>query len=254
MAEVKKTLHDPKIMRTLPGGYHSMHCLRFASNSKIFVSSPVSFDIRLMHTDETLPTTFRTKNSPRFLTPFEDGVLYTGKKGIRKIDREGDRIFLEIEGGLRGLQYVGPNTIFICKSSHVEKYATSGKKLLEIKLDDPGKRNDRNLQNISINGNGDICVAEYSEADEAKNYAPSLTVVDKYGKYRFSYFPQPSGSPMDLCCDLSYHIIIASKLIHVINKDGYFLRYLNYEGVQEPCSVTIDSEDHLFVSQLDDTS
>ncbi|XP_062615572.1 uncharacterized protein LOC134277273 [Saccostrea cucullata] len=250
MAEVKKAFHITPVMRTIRGGYYSMYCIRYAGNGQILASSPVSFDIKIIPVEDRLPTTLSTKSLPIFLTPFEGSILYTDQKCIRKIDGEGDEIFLVLEGDLRGIQYIGPNIIFVCTSSRVEKYTTSGEKLLKIEHDELGNQIYKDPQNISINRNGDICVAEY---DETGNNEPLLTVVDQFGKYRFSYPPTPSGSPMDICCDSYCHIIIACRLIHVIDNDGNFLRYLNYDGIQEACSVTIDSEDNLFVSQLNDT-
>ncbi|XP_061180671.1 uncharacterized protein LOC133189288 [Saccostrea echinata] len=239
-----KYFYDPFTIRKIPGGNQTMHCIKYAGNDQIYYCSQGSFDIELFLTDGTSVYTFSSQSLPSHLTPYEDGVLYTVAEEIRKINFEGDETFLHIDGWLRGIEFVEPNFIFFCNSSKVEKYTTGGERLLKIKYNDQG-------QPIysSINRNGDICVSEY----DATGYDdPVVTVVDEFGKYRFSYYPDPSSWPMDLCCDSCCHIIIASSTIHVIGKYGNFLRYLAYDGIKHPCSVTIDSEDNLFVSEMSD--
>ncbi|XP_061166690.1 uncharacterized protein LOC133175588 [Saccostrea echinata] len=188
-----------------------------------------------------------------YLTPYEDGVLYTGTGGIRRINNDGDQLFLPMEGNLRGITFVEPNTIYVCKGSEVEKHTTGGTMLLSVKYNDQGDQMYRNAENISINGKGDICVADYDSAGNTDSHS-GVTVVDKFGKYRFSYSTKPPSWIMDLCCDSGFHIIIGyiSNTIHVIDKDGHFLRKLEYSGIDKPWSVTIDNEDNLFVSQMHD--
>ncbi|XP_062602738.1 uncharacterized protein LOC134264451 [Saccostrea cucullata] len=248
-----RSLHDPQINGTILCGYHAMLCIRYAGKSRIFVSSHVSRDIKLFHTNGTLLNTLTPSSLAMYLTPYEDGVLYTGTGGIRKINHDGDQLFLPLEGNLTGIKFVEPNTIYVCKWSEVEKRTTGGKKLLSIKYNDQGDGIYGNAENISINGNGDICVAEYDAAGNIDSYI-GVTVVDENGKYRFSYSTKPPSWPMDLCCDSDFQIIIAfiSSTIHVIDKDGHFLRKLEYSGIDKPWSVTIDNRDNLFVSQMHD--
>ncbi|XP_061180669.1 uncharacterized protein LOC133189287 [Saccostrea echinata] len=246
-----KSLHDPQITGTIPCGYHAMLCTRYAGDGQICVSSHVSFDIKRFYTNGTLVNTLTPSSLAMYLTPNEDGVLYTGTGGIRKVNSQGDKLFLPIEGNLKGIKFVQPDTIFVCNFSKVEKYSTGGKRLLEIEYNDQGEQIYGRLENISINGNEDICVSGYANNHESYHV---VTVVDKYGKYRFTYTPTPKAynHPVDLCCDSYLHIIIVSNTIHVIDKDGNFLRYLLYDGIKNPWSVTIDREDNLYVSEMHD--
>ncbi|XP_062602739.1 uncharacterized protein LOC134264452 [Saccostrea cucullata] len=245
-------LHDPHLVKNIPCGCIAMLCIRYTSDRQIFVISHGSSDINLVNTDGTLVRTFSPERLLPNLTPYKDGALYTDKEGIRKINSKDDKLFISIHGELRGIEFMEPNFIFVCNSSKVEKYTTDGKRLLKIEYDDKGDHIYKNPTKISINGNGDICVAEYARTDVL---IPSVTVVDNCGKYRFSYGLEPKSDyscMMDLCCDSCFHIIIVCDKIQVIDKDGNFLRYLVYDGIKNPLSVTIDNDDNLYVSELFD--
>jgi hypothetical protein len=193
----------------------------------------------------------------RFFAPTRDGSLYTYPGGIRKVNDVGDELMLPLGNTLKGIAFLQPETIFVCNSSppKVTKYSTKGEKLLDIE-----EENGRNIytypENIAINGNGDICVTNVALLF-CTNQRSFVVVVDSDGCYRFSYTaPQERKfHPMDLCCDSNFHIIIADEensKLHVIDKDGRFLRYMSYDGIRNVCSITVDAEDRLFVSQMDE--
>ena len=97
---------------------------------------------------------------------------------------------------------------------------------------------------LTENGNGDICVADYA--------GKAVVVVSASGELRFKYqgniSPKPnykSFGPLTIATDVNQHILIndyTNDIVHVIDKDGNFLRYIEY-----PCTggLGIDTEHNL---------
>nr|XP_022307063.1 uncharacterized protein LOC111113256 isoform X1 [Crassostrea virginica] len=101
-----------------------------------------------------------------------------------------------------------------------------------------------NVLLLTENGNGDICVAD--------NAGKAVVVVNPSDELRFKYqgntSPKPkykSFQPSNIATDVNQQILInddPNDIVHVIDKDGNFLRYIEY-----PCNggLSIDSEHNL---------
>lgn len=96
----------------------------------------------------------------------------------------------------------------------------------------------RNRAYVAENVNGDICFSN-----------KTVDIYDSNICHRFSYPNLTDGEtnflPLDICTDNFGHILIAdqkSRLIHIINKDGGFLKAVKIPGLNEnyPVSLTID--------------
>jgi hypothetical protein len=97
------------------------------------------------------------------------------------------------------------------------------------------------------NGNEDVFV---SDADD-------VVVTDKLGMLRFRYKGRPGDpqfDPYGICCDSRCSIITAdmkNHKIHVIDQDGGFLHYIQYNGMKRPRALCIDENDQLYVGEWD---
>ncbi|XP_061193427.1 uncharacterized protein LOC133201655 [Saccostrea echinata] len=256
---VEKSIHDPEVTKVIPSGLNTMICVRYSDKQKIYVAENGAPLLKLFNTEGHLLDVYKPKNIVRFFTPTKDGFLYTASEGIRKVNDVGDTFLLPLEGSLRGIAFVKPETVFICNITppKISKYNMKGEKLLEIEHSD-GKHLFQYPDNIAINGNGDICVTnpEFLLSDKGTS---SVVVFNRQGDFRFSYCAHKDElfHPVDICCNSNSDMIIAddaNSKLHVINEDGRLLRFLTYEGIHRPCSVTKDNNDRLYVSQLDDKS
>nr|XP_022307064.1 uncharacterized protein LOC111113256 isoform X2 [Crassostrea virginica]XP_022307065.1 uncharacterized protein LOC111113256 isoform X2 [Crassostrea virginica] len=102
---------------------------------------------------------------------------------------------------------------------------------------------------LTENGNGDICVAD--------NAGNAVVVVNASGELRFKYqgnrSPKPnykSFKPCKIATDVNQQILInddQNDIVHVIDKDGNFLRYIEY-----PCNggLSIDPDHNLIAGNL----
>ena len=107
------------------------------------------------------------------------------------------------------------------------------------------------MLHLTENGNGDICVAD--KAGEV------VVVVSASGQLQFKYkgniYPKtesPLFRPSKIATDVNQQILINESvydIVHVIDKDGNFLRYIEY-----PCSggLSIDRDHNLVVGSMRD--
>ncbi|XP_062590735.1 tripartite motif-containing protein 2-like [Saccostrea cucullata] len=102
------------------------------------------------------------------------------------------------------------------------------------------------------------CIVENKNYDIVVNDINSVTVMDHEGKFKFNYGNNSNSPkykdiiPCGLVVDSMRHILIAdggNNIIHIIDQIGQFLRYIDNCGIHEPCNLSKDSNDILFVAE-----
>lgn len=107
---------------------------------------------------------------------------------------------------------------------------------------------DQGVLLLTENGNGDICVSDFA--------GKAVVVVNSSGRLRFKYKGNINAKakntvfkPVDIVHDEKRHILIkdiSKNLVHIIDCDGNFIRYIEY-----PCTggISVDTDHNLFVGE-----
>nr|XP_022306738.1 uncharacterized protein LOC111113062 isoform X2 [Crassostrea virginica] len=125
----------------------------------------------------------------------------------------------------------------------INRYNLKGDLKHTIQHDHRGRLLYRYPSYIVENNNGDVVVSDF--------WLSALVVTRCDGRHRFSYSGTSRFSPRGICTDVFSNILVcdfASNKIHLINKDGKFLSYIQTTTsvwLFRPRSLSYDCKNHL---------
>ena len=131
--------------------------------------------------------------------------------------------------------------------SKVVRYSSTGTVLQEIQFDSQGQPFYQYAFRVAENVNGDIIVIDFTEK--------IVIVVDRLGIFRYSYSREDkrSFSPSAVTTDSVGQWFVTdfySKKIHMLDRDGQFLRYIIPKGgIKHPCAVCMIGSGEIIVGE-----
>ncbi|XP_078312579.1 uncharacterized protein LOC111133699 [Crassostrea virginica] len=255
-------LDVPKLITELDTGYKYLHGVSCLSDEEIWTRGNDK-NLKLYNQRGKLLKSVQTisGNSPDDIAVICSGdLVYTDRndRSISLVRNAQVQTLIKLQGwSPRGVCSTTSHDMLISmesddkKESKIVRYSGSTEKQI-IQWDEQGHplySNRHYFKYLCENGNLDICVAD--------NAAGAVVVVSDAGKLRFRYTGNPSNPqkaffPYDITTDSQNRILIAETLnrnIHLVDKDGNFLRYIDNCGLQSPWGLCVDSRDNLFVAE-----
>ena len=259
----RSLLDAPQLITELDTGYNNLCRVSCLSDEKIWTSGiKAIMKLYNLKGEELQSVQTKSGNNPLDIAVTRNGgLVYTDSWDLSVNLVSGTRIqtLIRLRGwGPDGLCSTSSGDLLVIMTSNyriqtkVVRYsATTEKKI--IQWDDQGDplySSGNGDKYISENKNLDICVADWD--------AGAVVVVSEAGKLRFRYTGPPStprGSfrPLGITTDSRANILTSDQnnnLIHIIDQDGQFLRYIQNCDLQRPRGLCMDSKDNLFVAEF----
>nr|XP_034325620.1 E3 ubiquitin-protein ligase TRIM36 isoform X3 [Crassostrea gigas]XP_034325621.1 E3 ubiquitin-protein ligase TRIM36 isoform X3 [Crassostrea gigas] len=185
------------------------------------------------------------------LCMYNKQVVYTTTKGVRMISDTDTVVTMFTTGDWRsrGVTSAASCDLLVClrkdDQSKVVRYSSTGTVLQEIQYDSQCQPLYKQVMYITENVNGDIIVTDWE-----KN---AVIAVDRLGIFRYTY--SGKDTQIDVCSvatDSVGHVIVTdyNDKIHMLNRDGRFLRYIIPKGgISRPRGVCILGDGEMIVGE-----
>ncbi|XP_065944193.1 E3 ubiquitin-protein ligase TRIM71-like [Magallana gigas] len=182
------------------------------------------------------------------LCMYNKQVVYSGTKDVKMISDTDNVVTMFTTGDWTpyGVTSAASGDLLVClrkdDQSKVVRYSSTGTVLQEIQYDSQCQPLYKNAIYITENVNGDIIVTDREKK--------AVIVVDRLGIFRYSY----SGVTFStVTTDSIGHVIVTDyhgDKIHMLDRDGRFLRYIIPEGgINVPRGVCILGDGEMMVGE-----
>ena len=239
---------------------HQLFSLSCLSDEKIWISGNNKI-IKLYNLKGELLKSVQTKsgNVPRDIAVTRSGgLMYADYSSINRVSDTQIQTLVSLRGWEPSYLCITSSGDLLVimesndgKQTKVVRYFGPTEKQC-IQWDDQGKplySPPGDTKYLNENRNLDICVAD--------NKACAVVVVSSDGKLRFRYTGplsniQSNFDPVGITTDSQANILISdimNRRIHIVDKDGLFLCYIDKCGLHHPHGLYVDSRDYLFVAE-----
>nr|XP_034328925.1 tripartite motif-containing protein 2-like [Crassostrea gigas] len=244
-------------IKTKFGGSKRLHCVSCLTDEAIWLAGDDK-TMRLYNLQGELVRSIETKseNWPQDIEVSKTGELVYSDKWDKTVNIENTSDIKELirstEWMPRGvcLTSTGGLLVVMVRGQQTKVVRFSGStETQSIQFDDKRQPLYSTGELISENRNLDICVSDPG--------AHAIVVVNEAGKLRFSYAGARTTTkepfdPRGITTDSQNWILTSERFnsrIHIIDKDGQFLRYIEDSDLRSPHGLCIDTRDNLFVAE-----
>ncbi|XP_061192182.1 uncharacterized protein LOC133200389 [Saccostrea echinata] len=253
-------LEEPEIVGTVSTGNHETNRVNCIPNTNEFYVCGVSEIIKRMNTEGELleMITTKSKTSPSNLTVNREGdLIYTDvdDKNIYIVKNGQIRCLIRLfKWTPRGICSTSSDDLLVALllkgDTKIVRYSDSTV-TQEIQYKDTGEPLYHDPASMEENKNGDIVVSNWA--------TNTVVVVNNEGKFKFEYKGnhqnnlEDTFTPDGVATDSMCHILIADRnnhIVHVIDRNGQILVYIDSCNIQYPYDLSTDSKDMLFVAEF----
>ncbi|XP_052698681.1 E3 ubiquitin-protein ligase TRIM36-like [Crassostrea angulata] len=254
----RRILEVPTVTSVIDTGFpaseklkNRLYDMAVTKDNKVWMGGE-STELKLFDLQGNLHHTVSITARGMFVCIYNKQVVYTGINDVKMISDTDTVVTMFTTGDWipRGVTSAASGDLLVClrkdDQSKVVRYSSTGTVLQEIQYDSQCQPLYNDVTYVTENVNGDIIVT-----DLEKN---AVIAVDRLGILLYSYSGKDSDfKAVSVATDSVGHVIITDykgNKIHILDRDGQFLRYINPEGkINRPRGVCILGHGEMMVGE-----
>nr|XP_022320416.1 uncharacterized protein LOC111122778 [Crassostrea virginica] len=230
-----------------------LYAMAVTDDQKVWMGGE-SYELKLFDPQRHLQRTVTITTQGMYICMYNKQVVYTDRKDntVKKITDDDTVVTMFTTGDWKplGITDSACGDLLVCllkdDQSKVVRYSSTGTVLQEIQYDSQCQPLYQDAWYIAENVNGDIIVTDYKKI--------IVIAVDRLGKFRYTYSKKEVDSFFcSLATDSIGHVYVTDSIgdkIHMLDRDGRFLRYIIPEGeIKRPRAVCMIGDGEMIVGE-----
>nr|XP_011440098.1 uncharacterized protein LOC105337168 [Crassostrea gigas] len=256
----RRILEVPTVNSVIDSGFpankknkNRLYDMTVTDDNKVWMGGH-SKELKLFDLQGHLHHTVRLTANGMYFCLYKKQVVYTTNKGVGMISDTDTVVTMFNTGDWQpfGVTSAASGDLLVClrkdDQSKVVRYSSTGTVLQEIQYDSQCQPLYKDATYVTENVNGDIIVTDWK-----KN---AVIAVNRSGIFRYSYSGKDNNfKALSVATDSNGHVIITDRpgnKIHMLDKDGRFLRYIIPEGgIKDPRAVCILGDGEMMVGECE---
>nr|XP_034325696.1 uncharacterized protein LOC105347626 [Crassostrea gigas] len=251
---VRTILEVPTVTSVIDTGFpadekfkNRLHDMVVTDDNKVWIGG-YSTELKLFDLQGHLHHTVNITRNGMYLCMYNKQVVYSGAKTVKMISDTDNVVtmFTTRDWCPRGVTSAASGDLLVClrkdDQSKVVRYSSTGTVLQEIRYDSQCQPLYKEAAYITENVNRDIIVTDWEKK--------AVIAVDRLGIFRYSYSGVTSSTVTNDCVGHVYVTDFNGNKIHMLDRDGRFLRYIIPEGgIKVPRGVCILGDGEMMVGE-----
>ncbi|XP_078327006.1 uncharacterized protein LOC144623031 [Crassostrea virginica] len=256
----RKVLEAPSVSSVIDTGFpadkkynNRLYRMAVTDDQKVWMAGE-SRELKLFDLQGHIQRTVTITTLGFFICMYNKQVVYSTNETVKKISDDDTVVTMFTTGdwGPCGITGSASGDLLVClikdDQSKVVRYNSTGTVLQEIQYDSQGQPLYQDAWYITENVNGDIIVTDFK--------TKTVIAVDRLGIFRYTYSVKKNVSEFcSLATDSVGHVYVADSngdKIHMLDRDGRFLRYIIPEGgIKSPRAICMISDGEMVVGERD---
>ncbi|XP_078327165.1 uncharacterized protein LOC111125741 [Crassostrea virginica] len=254
----RKVLEVPSVSSVIDTGFpanknsNRLYGMTVTDDQKVWMGGN-SYELKLFDLQGHLHRAVTTTDQGMFICMYNKQVVYSdmNNKGVKKISDDDTVVTMFKTGDWTPVGITGSASgdLLVCLNkgdqSKVVRYSSTGTVLQEIQYDSQCQPLYQYAWYIAENVNGDIIVTDFKKK--------MAIAVDGLGIFRYTYSGKSNDDDHSVATDSVGHVYVTEykgNNIHMLDRDGRFLRYIIPEGgIKYPRSVCMIGDGEMIVGE-----